>query len=82
MTPTEEIAGFGDVPVCIEAELGRPLLKLRRLLELKPGSIVSLHRAAGENIDVRVGGALIGYGEVVVVENAAGVRITDFRGED
>lgn len=82
MTPMEEIAGFVDVPLSIEVELGRPLLKLRDILDLEAGSVVGLARAAGENIDVRVGGALIGYAEIVVTENAAAVRITDFKAEE
>ena len=82
MTPMEEIAGFVDVPLSIEVELGRPLLKLRDILDLEVGSVVGLARAAGENIDVRVGGALIGYAEIVVTENAAAVRITDFKAEE
>lgn len=82
MTPMEEIAGFGDIPVSIEVEIARPLRKVREILELDEGSLVELARAAGENIDVRVGGALIGCGEIVVTESSAGVRITDFKGED
>jgi flagellar motor switch protein FliN len=81
MTPLEEIAGFDDVPVLIEAEFGRPLLKIRDILSLEAGNIVGIARAAGENLDIRVGGVLIGCGEVVVSENGAGVRLTDFKGE-
>ena len=82
MKPTDEIAGFDDVAVPLEAEVGRSLLTVREILKLQEGSLVGLTRAAGENIDIRVGGALIGYGEIVVTENSAGVRITDFRDED
>jgi flagellar motor switch protein FliN/FliY len=82
MTPLEEISRFGDVPVSIEVELGRPLLKVREILQLDAGTLIQLSRAAGENIDIRVGGTLIGYGEIVVTETLAGVRITDFKGED
>ena len=82
MTPLEEIAGFSDVPVPIEVEVGRCLLKIRELLRLDAGSLIQLPRAAGENIDIRVGGALIGYGEIVVTENSAAVRITDFKQEE
>jgi flagellar motor switch protein FliN/FliY len=43
--------------------------------------VVTLARSAGENIDVRVGGVLIGYGEIIVSDNGVGVRLTDFKGE-
>lgn len=82
MTPMEEIAALADVPVSIEVELGRPLLKIQQILDLDVGSLVELSRAVGENIDVRVGGALVGYGEIVVTDNAVAVRITDFKGEE
>jgi flagellar motor switch protein FliN/FliY len=81
MTPIEEIAGFADVPVDIEAELDRRILTVRQILELEPGSLIGMKRSAGENIDLYVGGTLIGCGEIVVVENTLGVRITDFRAE-
>jgi len=81
MTPIEEIAGFADVPVDIEAELDRRILTVRQILELEPGSLIGMKRSAGENIDLYVGGTLIGCGEIVVVENSLGVRITDFRAE-
>jgi flagellar motor switch protein FliN/FliY len=81
MTAMEEIAGFADVPVDIEAELDRRILTVRQILELEPGSLIGMKRSAGENIDLYVGGTLIGCGEIVVVENTLGVRITDFRAE-
>jgi len=81
MTPMEAIAGFADVPVDIEAELDRRILTVRQILELEPGSLIGMKRSAGENIDLYVGGTLIGCGEIVVVENTLGVRITDFRAE-
>ena len=81
MTPMEEIAGFADVPVDIEAELDRRILTVRQILQLEPGSLIGMKRSAGENIDLYVGGTLIGCGEIVVVENTLGVRITDFKAE-
>jgi flagellar motor switch protein FliN len=81
MTPMEEIAGFADVPIDIEAELDRRILTVRQILDLEPGSLIGMKRSAGENIDLYVGGTLIGCGEIVVVENTLGVRITDFRAE-
>ena len=44
--------------------------------------MVTLARSAGENIDVRIGGVLVAYGEIIVMENVVGVRITDFKGEE
>jgi flagellar motor switch protein FliN len=82
MTPLEEIAGFGDVQVPVEVEIGRPTLTFGQVLALQPGSVISIARSAGENIDVRVSGVLIGYGEIIVSENGVGVRITDFKGEE
>jgi len=82
VTPLEQIAGFGDVPLTVEVEIGRPVLKLGELLELVPGQVVSISRSAGENIDIRVAGELIAYGEVIVSDNGVGVRITDFKPED
>jgi flagellar motor switch protein FliN len=82
MTPMEEIAGYGDVPVVIDVEIGRPPMKLGEVLTLRTGKVLSLARSAGENIDIRVGQALIGYGEIIVSENGIGVRITDFKGEE
>lgn len=76
--PKEAIATLGDVPLEVEAELGRPVITLRELMALRPGTILTLNRPAGENLEVRAGGVLIGYGEVVVVENAAAIRLTDF----
>jgi len=81
MTPMEEIAKLADVPVLIEVEIGRPMLKLGDILALEEGSVVALPRSAGENIDIRVGGVLVCYGEVIVMEDVVGVRITGFRGE-
>jgi flagellar motor switch protein FliN len=82
MAPMEEIARFADVPLSIELEIGRPLMKLGDILSLHVGRVVALAPSAGENIDIRVGGVLIGYGEIIVSETGVGVRITDFKGEE
>ena len=80
MTPLEEIAAFADIPMDIEAELDRRVLTVGQILQLEPGSLIGMQRSAGENIDLYVGGTMIGCGEIVVVENSLGVRITDFKG--
>ncbi|HWQ56899.1 MAG TPA: FliM/FliN family flagellar motor C-terminal domain-containing protein [Bryobacteraceae bacterium] len=78
MRALEEIAHLADIPVEIEVQLDHRLLTLRQILKLAVGSSVRLNRAAGENVDLYLGDVLAGYGEIVVVENSVGVRITDF----
>ena len=79
MTPQEQIAPLGEIPVEVEAELDRRVLRTRDVLALEEGSIIGTGRSAGENIDIYIGGVLCGSGEIVVIENTLGVRITDFR---
>ena len=81
MTPQEEIAPLGEVPVEIEVELDRRIMTTREVLRLEEGSVIGTARSAGENIDIYIGGVLCGSGEIVVIENTLGVRITDFRDE-
>lgn len=66
-----------DVPVSLSLEVGRARLPIRNLLQLNQGSVVELERAAGEPLDVYVNGTLIAQGEVVVVNDRFGVRLTD-----
>ena len=82
MTSHEEIAHLADVPVTVEVELDRKVMSLRDVLELKTGSIIKMTRSAGENIDIIIGGTLVGFGEIVVIEDLLGVRITDFNGDE
>ena len=81
MTLQEEIAPLGEVPVEVEVELDRRSMTTREVLQLTEGSVMATSRSAGENIDIYIGGVLCGSGEIVVIENALGVRITDFRDE-
>jgi flagellar motor switch protein FliN/FliY len=78
MTPIQEIAGLADVPVEVEVQLGHKILTIAQILELGPESVIRMARSAGDNIDILVGGTLVGYGEIVIIEDAVGVRITDF----
>jgi flagellar motor switch protein FliN len=78
MSSLEEIADFADVPVEVEVELGRRIMTIAQILELGPDSVIRMARSAGDNMDVLVGGSLIGYGEIVIIEDSVGVRITDF----
>lgn len=66
-----------DIPVSIGAEMGRSVIKIKDLLNLSPGSVVELERLAGEPIDLLVNGVLIGKGDVVVVNENFGLRITE-----
>lgn len=78
MTPLEEVAPIADLPVEVEAQLDRCRMKLSEILALEAGSIIEMRRSAGEHIDIFVGAKLIAFGEIVVIENLMGVRITDF----
>ncbi|BDX07732.1 flagellar motor switch protein FliN [Planctobacterium marinum] len=66
-----------DIPVTISMEVGRSLISIRNLLQLNQGSVVELDRVAGEPLDVLVNGTLIAHGEVVVVNDKFGIRLTD-----
>lgn len=66
-----------DIPVTIAMEIGRTRLSIRNLLQLNQGSIVELDRLAGEPMDVLVNGTLVAHGEVVVVNEKFGIRLTD-----
>lgn len=66
-----------DIPVTISMEVGRSQISIRNLLQLNQGSVVELDRLAGEPLDVMVNGTLIAHGEVVVVNDKFGIRLTD-----
>lgn len=66
-----------DVPVTMSLELGRAKISIRSLLSYTQGSVIELERFAGEPMDVLVNGTLIAHGEVVVVNDKFGVRLTD-----
>ncbi len=66
-----------DVSVSLSLEVGRARIPIRNLLQLNQGSVVELERGAGEPLDVFVNGTLIAQGEVVVVNDRFGVRLTD-----
>ncbi len=78
----QDIAHISDLPVKVEVELDRRVLSVGDILQLKQGSVIKMSRSAGENIDIVIGGCLIGFGEIVIIEDLMGVRITDFNGED
>ena len=66
-----------DIPVSISMEVGRTSITIRNLLQLNQGSVIELDRLAGEPLDVLVNGTLIAHGEVVVVNEKFGIRMTD-----
>ncbi len=82
MSASEQIAHIADVPIDVEVELDRTVMTVAEVLDLNPGSVIRMSRSAGENIDILIGGALIGFGEIVIIEDTVGVRITDFSSED
>jgi flagellar motor switch protein FliN/FliY len=66
-----------DIPVTVSMEVGKTKISIRNLLKLNQGSVVELDRLAGEPLDVLVNGTLIAHGEVVVVNEKYGIRLTD-----
>src|SRR5690554_331666 len=66
-----------DIPVTISMEVGSNSITIRNLLQLNQGSVIELDRLAGEPLDVKVNGTLIAHGEVVVVNEKFGIRMTD-----
>lgn len=66
-----------DIPVRISMEVGNTEINIRNLLQLNQGSVIELDRLAGEPLDVLVNGTLIAHGEVVVVNEKFGIRMTD-----
>jgi len=74
---THDIDFILDIPVLLTVELGRTKISIKNLLQLAQGSVVELDGMAGEPMDVLVNGTLIAQGEVVVVNDKFGVRLTD-----
>ncbi|MCG8534398.1 MAG: flagellar motor switch protein FliN [Pseudomonadales bacterium] len=66
-----------DIPVTLSMEVGTTNISIRNLLQLNQGSVIELDRLAGEPLDVLVNGTLIAHGEVVVVNEKFGIRLTD-----
>jgi len=66
-----------DIPVTLSVEIGRTKQTIRNLLQLNQGSVVELDRLAGEPMDVLVNGTMIAHGEIVVVNEKFGIRLTD-----
>ena len=75
--PTGDINMILDIPVQLTVELGRTRIPIKNILQLAQGSVVELDALAGEPMDVLVNGYLIAQGEVVVVNDKFGIRLTD-----
>lgn len=82
MTTVEQIGLMADIPLDVSVELARKVMSLREILGLEVGSVIRMPRSAGENIDILIGDALVGFGEIVIIEDTMGVRITDFNVEE
>ena len=78
----ESWRNFLDLPLELSVELGRTNLKIREILNLAPTSIIKLSRSTGEGVDVRADDKSLLRGEIVVLEDRAGVRVTEIVTED
>jgi len=79
MISLEKIDELGRMPINLEADLDCGTISVRALLELKTGSVIRSSTPAGDNVDLRVGGKLIGYGEIIANENTLAVRVTNVK---
>ena len=77
---SEELSRLHDVSVELAVEVGRTRMTIREALALGPGSIVTLNRLAGEPVDLLVNGKPIARGEVVVIDEQLGLRLTEITG--
>jgi|SRR5690554_875804 len=75
--PAPDLDVILDIPVVISMEVGNTQIPIRNLLQLNQGSVIELDRLAGEPLDVLVNGTLIAHGEVVMVNEKFGIRLTD-----
>lgn len=76
-TSSRDLEMIMDIPVKLTVELGRTKLTIKQLLELAQGSVIELEGLAGEPMDILINGYLIAQGEVVVIEDKYGIRITE-----
>ncbi|HNY42591.1 MAG TPA: FliM/FliN family flagellar motor switch protein [Bryobacteraceae bacterium] len=77
-----EIRPLVDVDLTVEVELDRRVMTVREILDLDNGSVIRMYRSAGENINISIGGSVVGFGEIVIIEDTMGIRITDFNIEE
>lgn len=81
MASGADLRRLSDVPIDLTVEIGRTRMTVGETLDLRAGSIVALNRMAGEPVDLLVNGTPIAHGEVVVIDEQFGVRITDIVGQ-
>jgi flagellar motor switch protein FliN/FliY len=77
LTGQENIGLIMDVPLEVSVELGRTSKSIKDILDFAPGTIIELNKIAGEPVDILVNGKYVAKGEVVVIEESFGVRITE-----
>lgn len=77
-----DLRRLSDVPVDVSVEMGRTRMTVGETLELHQGSIIPLNRMAGEPVDLLVNGTAVARGEVVVIDEQFGLRVTEVLGED
>lgn len=68
---------FLELPLALSVELGRTTMKVREILELEPDSVIRLSRSTGEGVDIRADNKPLMRGEIVVIEDRAGVRVNE-----
>ena len=73
----DELNTILDIPISLSVEIGQTKISIRNLLQLNQGSVVELDRLAGEPLDVMVNNTLVAHGEIVVVNEKYGIRLTD-----
>ena len=71
-----------DVPIELSVQLDRKWMRVAEILDFRENSVIELSRSAGENVDLLMDGEPVGNGEIVVIEDTMGLRITDLRGSD
>jgi flagellar motor switch protein FliN len=73
---------FMDLPVALSVELGQTTLKVREILDLETSAIIKLSRSTGEGVDVRADNRSLVRGEIIIIEDRAGVRINEVIAEE
>lgn len=73
-----ELAHLSDVPLLLEARIPCSRLSVGEILALDEGSVVTTNRAAGESVDISIGGKIIAQGELIVIDNTLAARLSDF----
>lgn len=73
----KELEDFVEIPIKVNVIIGQKLVKLRELLEFTPGSLLVLDRSAGESLLIQLGDTFFAKGEVTIIEDTFGVRITE-----